>query len=250
MKLRDKVRLKLIDEINIAKNTESRKLENEKDLATKLGVSRVTLRNALADLELEGKIIRLQGRGTFVHPNILNMEIDLNRMPTYDQLIKQMGYKLKVDTLFSKVIDTPEDILKSGAFKDPKIFKTSRMFFANDIFCTLCIDYLDIKFKNESNEINKYPNSIFKYLYEKHGIKVKTDSVKWSVASPSEVENIIKPYKTPMPHKGLLLASSVVYDDKLSPILFTREYINTEIVKFKTVRYRDIDYSNYKNPEK
>ena len=41
---------------------------SEADLATQLGISRATLREALLNLEQEGAIIRKHGMGTFVAP--------------------------------------------------------------------------------------------------------------------------------------------------------------------------------------
>ena len=47
---------------------ENTKLPPENELGVKLGVSRVTVRRALDELEREGIVIRIHGRGTFVNP--------------------------------------------------------------------------------------------------------------------------------------------------------------------------------------
>jgi GntR family transcriptional regulator len=43
-------------------------LQPEDELAAEFGVSRATLRQALAELVMEGMVVRRQGRGTFVEP--------------------------------------------------------------------------------------------------------------------------------------------------------------------------------------
>lgn len=45
---------------------ESKKLPPEDVIAQNLGVSRVTVKKSLTDLEQEGLIFRVHGRGTFV----------------------------------------------------------------------------------------------------------------------------------------------------------------------------------------
>jgi DNA-binding FadR family transcriptional regulator len=54
---------RMIDEDEFAP---SGRMPSERALAVRLGVSRTVLRNALAELEVEGKIWRQQGRGTYV----------------------------------------------------------------------------------------------------------------------------------------------------------------------------------------
>ena len=46
---------------------EAGKLPPEEELARQLAVSRITIRKALTDLEQEGLLLRIHGRGTFVN---------------------------------------------------------------------------------------------------------------------------------------------------------------------------------------
>jgi DNA-binding LacI/PurR family transcriptional regulator len=58
---------RLIGEIRAGKLSEGERLAPERDLAITLGVSRITVRGAMAQLERAGYVERRQGSGTYVH---------------------------------------------------------------------------------------------------------------------------------------------------------------------------------------
>ena len=60
--------------IRSLEQTGNMKLPPESELSLKLGVSRVTVRRALDELENEGIILRIQGRGTF-YLNLHHLQI-------------------------------------------------------------------------------------------------------------------------------------------------------------------------------
>jgi len=62
------IKRKLVDLISNGKLGPGDTLPGEHDLAEMFGVSRMTLRHALAELEAEGTLCRRQGRGTWVAP--------------------------------------------------------------------------------------------------------------------------------------------------------------------------------------
>jgi DNA-binding GntR family transcriptional regulator len=72
--LHRKAREYLLKRIAAMRPGENR-LEPEEQLARTLGVSRATVREALADLVREGLITPWQGRGNFGHPHVLGLEM-------------------------------------------------------------------------------------------------------------------------------------------------------------------------------
>jgi GntR family transcriptional regulator len=75
--------MELIDELG-----EGTMLPSERDLAERYGVSRLTLRQAVSELVLDGRLQRRQGRGTFVSPPKLVQKLAL---VSYTEAMRERG---------------------------------------------------------------------------------------------------------------------------------------------------------------
>lgn len=86
------VRQELVKRIDAGEWRPSQRLPSEPDLASSLGVSRATLRDALRSLEEDGFVTRIQGAGTFVtyRPRLRN-NLDMNF--GVSELIRAMGMR-------------------------------------------------------------------------------------------------------------------------------------------------------------
>ena len=73
----------------------------ETELASDLGVSRTTVRDALSRLEHEGTIYRRQGAGTFVNEPGLQIRSRLEEIWSYEQVLQDHGYVPSVRVLSS-----------------------------------------------------------------------------------------------------------------------------------------------------
>ena len=88
--------LQYIEEMDLKTDN---KLPREEALAEMLGVSRITIRQALNDLAAEGIIFRRQGRGTFVNVDSLNIKVTFSPCMELTQMIKKSGYAPSVRLL-------------------------------------------------------------------------------------------------------------------------------------------------------
>ena len=68
------------------------RIPSETELATELGVSRTTIRDALPRLEQEGAIYRKQGAGTFVNEPGLQIKSRLEEIWAYEDVLEDHGY--------------------------------------------------------------------------------------------------------------------------------------------------------------
>lgn len=78
--------------------TEGR-IPSETVLASALGVSRTTVRDALSRLENEGAVVRRQGAGTFVNESILQIRSRLEAIWSYEDVLQAHGYTPAVRVL-------------------------------------------------------------------------------------------------------------------------------------------------------
>ena len=78
---------------------EGDRIPSETDLASELGVSRTTIRDALSRLENEGAVYRKQGSGTYVNRAGLQIRQRLEEMWSYEAVLRAHGYTPSVQIL-------------------------------------------------------------------------------------------------------------------------------------------------------
>jgi GntR family transcriptional regulator len=87
----------------------------EVDLAGHYGVSRVTVRQALAELAKDDLLERKRGSGTYVRPGAQPIVYDLNlTLGAYAARIRELGFTNRAEILESGLIDDPADHLRAA----------------------------------------------------------------------------------------------------------------------------------------
>ena len=99
--------------LNLRKRIQRREWRNgdqippESELAKEYGVSRVTLRQALAELVKDGLLTRQRGRGTFVKQAPQPLVHDFSLPFQFAGQLRQLGYTLSHRVLEGKVLNPP-----------------------------------------------------------------------------------------------------------------------------------------------
>ncbi|MGY2491038.1 GntR family transcriptional regulator [Cupriavidus sp. CP313] len=116
-------------------------MPSEADMITGFGVSRITVRQALSDLQNEGLIFRIHGKGTFVSkPKAFQ---DLGRLQGFGEAMRQMGYET-----YAKVVSlrtgkpTPQVAERLQLPKSSKITELKRVRYLNREPISLDVTYL------------------------------------------------------------------------------------------------------------
>jgi GntR family transcriptional regulator len=112
--LTDQVKANIKDRI-VNDEFDGGRIPPETELASTLGVSRTTVRDALSRLEHEGTIYRRQGAGTFVNEPGLQIRSRLEEIWSYEQVLEDHGYVPSVRVLSSRV--GPADDVTRAALK-------------------------------------------------------------------------------------------------------------------------------------
>jgi GntR family transcriptional regulator len=92
------------------------KLPTEMELCTEYNVSRTTVRIALEQLALEGRIEKVQGRGTFVSKPKILQSLSSAGKGFSNQMLEQ-GYKPRIEILDLRVIPADGSLAKKLQLK-------------------------------------------------------------------------------------------------------------------------------------
>lgn len=156
---------------------ENDKLDSEREICKKYGLSRTTVREALDELEKNKYIYKVQGKGNFISPRVV--EQDLIKVSSFTEEMKKHGKNPTSKLLNFEVIEANNKISKKLKIEENElVFKLSRIRIADDIPMIYEITYLPYeRFKGLTKEmIEENP------LYE-----IFRDSFNTSITSAEEV---------------------------------------------------------------
>jgi len=229
---------KFIQTMDLTKTT---KLPPEETIAQNLGVSRVTIRKALSDLEQEGVIFRVHGRGTFVNREALEIKVNINQGYEIKQLIENSGYKASVEVVNLEILTAGYYVAKKLQIDpDDYIVCIEKIFYADDNPAILCIDKFPCDLISDEVTEKDTKISTFELLRQKAGKIALWD--KTEIRTISKANYIGSSYISYMENDSFLELQSVNYDKDNCPILFSTEIIDTKYIRFNLIRQKNIEY--------
>jgi len=118
-------------------------LPTETDLEQRFGVSRITIRRAVAELAAEGLVTRRQGRGTFVRGTQITQ--DLGLLTSWTSSIRQMGYEPQtMDTQIEVTQPNPEIRALLAISEREQVVRVDRVRFASGEPICLMTNYVSL----------------------------------------------------------------------------------------------------------
>ena len=241
--LSDEVKLQLQEYIKKMNLQNSTKLPSEGEIADSLGVSRVTVRKALTDLEQEGVVFRIHGKGTFANPEALKLDVNILLSKEFEQMINDFGYKANVKLVNVFVKPAEQEIAeKLNIGNRDLIIVMEKVFYADEHPAIFCVDMVPINLIGNDYEKENLELSVFETLRKKSGKIITWDKVSFDVISK---ENASKYYKNIhfMETDTFLLLRSTQYDQDNTPAMYDLEFYDTKYIKFTTIRQKNIRYS-------
>ena len=211
-------------------------LPTEEQLGKKLGVSRITVRDAMISLEQDGYLMRAAGRGTFVNEATRKLKSRISNSYNLSNLIGLNGFsvtekvfeenKMKSVDFINKAFETEslEDVfvLKSLLLGNnrPAIFCEN--YFRSDYFTEAVFDV-----KNNQLPFYEFLETEYDFVQDPYDIV----SI-FPVVADDYLSNIFQKKKG----EPLLLIESVVHNRKEIPLVYSREFYNTGMIYFKEIR--------------
>lgn len=216
---------------------ESGQLPNESLLAEMYGVSRITIRDALASLEQDGYITRFPGKGTFANYGAAQIKSRISTSYNFFNLIKNNGFEPTaklIDTVKEPMSDRLQKMLKLPEKEDVYIRKL--VFLADGKPAVYCENYIGEHYVDESFlEIEPMgDNSFFEIMRNKYNFP----KVTYDIASIIPIvlgKWLADMFESTQYAPGLLI-ESMAYDSEHNPIFLSKEFYNTDMIKFNDVR--------------
>lgn len=117
----------------IRKTSPGEKLAAEPKLASELGVSRATLREAMRTFETQGVILRRQGIGTFVVRPQYTIETGLEALESIERTAERIGLQVSMASLEITIVPPKTEELEKLEFNgEKKVVSVSRVIEAED----------------------------------------------------------------------------------------------------------------------
>ena len=108
-------------------------LPAERELAKLTGLSRVTIRKAVAPLVESGLIEQRQGSGTTVAAPLLRVEQSLSRLTSFSEDMTRRGMQVSSTWLSRGIfLPSPDEIMTLGLTASESVARLERLRFAND----------------------------------------------------------------------------------------------------------------------
>lgn len=204
-------------------------IPTERALATDFTVSRTTVRQALADLTVEGRLYRVQGKGTFVAEPKLAQRLQLS---SYTEDIRAQGRQpssalLEVEELvaeaeLAKLLD-----LRVGA----KVLQLNRLRLADEEPMAIETTHLPLGRFRGLRKLVSEGGSLYAVLREHYGTEMRSaeETIETALAGPKEAELLGADVGMPM---LLLSRHSFATDGK--PVEFVRSIYRGDRYKFVT----------------
>jgi GntR family transcriptional regulator len=193
-------------------------LPPEPALAEKLGTSRVTLREALLELEEDGLVRRQHGVGTFVtQPGRMRESLHLNFGVT--RLIRMMGREpgTRQATYLTQLAPAPVQS-RLALDADDKVTVLERIRTADGVPVVYSIEYLPSHLTDNGPPLTE---SLYEYLQNQAGVTIAFGEAK---VKPALADARMASLLDVQPGELMLLLEQVDFDAERRPVLYSREY--------------------------
>jgi len=145
----------------------------ETELATDLGVSRTTVRDALSRLEHEGAIVRRQGAGTFVNPHGLRIKTRLEEMWSYEEMLRDHGFTPSVKVISVEIEPPSSATTEALALGDSDlVVAMQKVFYEDDEPVVLTYNYVPAALIEGDVTPGDATAPIFEFLEQQAGIQL------------------------------------------------------------------------------
>ena len=247
--LSDEVRDKLLIYIHQMDMRHGTKLPAEAELAVQLGVSRITLRRALGDLEQSGLLLRIHGKGTFVNQEAAQIKLNLAQGRELREQIIKSGYTCRSELIRADHIIADQKLAQALQIESGSpIVEFEKVFYANNHPAIVCVDRFPEALLPRPLTKEEEAATIFNLLRKVCGKIIVRDKVEVSTMTREEMAAESR-FSDNMNCGSLLVLHSVNYDQNNAPIIYDTEFYDTQYIRFHLIRPKELDDYYHRNDE-
>lgn len=214
---------------------ENLRLPSEEELALRLGISRLTVREALTILEREGVIVRIQGRGTIVNRFARRLTSRIDSAREIGKFIAENGYTVGVDNVQHWwQAATALEAKKLAISEGEEILLVQKRFLADGNPAAFCIDRVPKKLFCDFNfSAADLEQAIFPFIEAHCRCQLTHDVIEIipAVADTKLARCLQVNEGTP-----LLRLDAVEYDMEGRAVMYNTEYYLDHFVRFTLCR--------------
>ena len=205
------------------------KLPAEPELQKYYGVSRITIRRAIQDLENSGYVLKCQGKGTIVQNEKINLE--LQKLDSFSNEANIKGITNSSELIsFENIIPDKKIKNKLNLLKNEEVYRLVRIRCINGKKIGLQICYIVNKYgiKLSKEQFEDKNASLYKILSE-NGITLETaeENIE-AILSPTKVAELLEIDR----NTALFYRERLTYDDKNRVIEYVEMYYRSDEYKY------------------
>lgn len=213
----------LLEEMRTGPYKSSSRLPAEVELASRLGVSRTVIRDALAELEREGYVERVRGIGTVVNRRIVALNNRLDQKFEYSAMIRAAGFEPHADSVSVQQIIADSHLAHqlNISVGDP-VFMIRKRILADRTPVIYSVDYLSANlFSKIAIEQLDFARPIFDILEEICGISVTSTVTHVNAVNG---DSAIRQTLSVASHEALLLMDEIGFSKLAKPVMYSLSY--------------------------
>ncbi|MGL5041994.1 MAG: GntR family transcriptional regulator [Culicoidibacterales bacterium] len=159
----------LIEQITVKEFKEGDKLPFENEMCIKYNVSRTTVRQALSELEKDGYIEVIHGKGTYVKQQRYKQSFGIRH--SFDEEMKRIGLVPKTEVISFKLIKATKAIA-TMLQTEAEVYEIIRLRFVDGTEKLYETTYLASELVGGLTKADLEKNGLYKTLNEKYNLKI------------------------------------------------------------------------------
>lgn len=210
------------------------RLPSEPELIREYGISRITVRQALDELEAEGLIIRRHGKGTYVAER--RIEQDLVRLTDFVEDMQQAGLAASSQVLnFLCETATPAIAAALKMEEGAQVMRLERLRLADNRPIAFDVTWLPLHFGKLLTEEDLNKETIYHILETRYGIAVETGTFHITAAVASTRQASLLDVA---PGCALLVIQRISYTNGGVPVYIQERYYRPDRVQYRVQLHR------------